>query len=188
MWPGHARKRQDLTAPAERRKAERLAKQIEKQLKACDDPQQKEKLEADLHVAQTDALYTRYFPFLERYISLYPAKGSAQDTEQSEGASTAQKALRSERPPMWSTIEAAAKQGTAALVEIQERGSSKGPKAKRRRQDADAEGAGSSKGGEGAKTSSSGKASKKKQEADPEPEGSGDDDDEGSDGGFFEMG
>lgn len=188
MWPGRARSRPDLTALPERRKAERLAKQIEKQLKACDDPQQKEKLEADLHVAQIDTLYSRYFPFLERYISLYPAKGSAQDTEQSEGASTAQKALRSERPPMWSTIEAAAKQGTAALVAIQERGSSKGPKAKRQGQDTDAEGPGSSKGGEGAKNPSSSKASKKNQKADTEPEGSGDDEDEGSDGGFFEMG
>lgn len=188
MRPRHARNQQDLTALPERRKAERLAKQIEKQLKACDDPQQKRKLEVDLHVAQIDTLYTRYFPFLERYISLYPAKGSAQDAEQSEGASTAQKALRSERPPMWSTIEAAAKQGTPALVEIQERGSSKGPKAKRHRQDTDAEGPGSSEGGGRAKGSSSSKAKKKKQKTDQEPSGSGDDDDEGSDGGFFEMG
>lgn len=109
-----------LTDISERKKADRLAKQIRKQLDSIIDEEEIKKLKADLHTAEIDSIYCRYFPHREPYISLYPVS-SAQGGEKSEDASIAAKALRSERPPMWRTIEEAANKGEKALVEIRER-------------------------------------------------------------------
>ncbi|KAI1762524.1 hypothetical protein GGR53DRAFT_532559 [Hypoxylon sp. FL1150] len=108
----------------ERKKADRLAKQIQKQLDKTTDAAEIEKLKADLHKANIDSLYTRYFPFRERYISLYPVQSlglSVLGGAKTEDASTAAHALHADRPPMWKVIEEASEKGTPALVEIQER-------------------------------------------------------------------
>ncbi|KAI1326348.1 hypothetical protein F5Y16DRAFT_375005 [Xylariaceae sp. FL0255] len=108
----------------ERKKADRLAKQIRTQLKSTTDPADIEKLQADLHIAEIDALYAKHFPHRERYISLYPVAAlglSTQGGAKPEDASSAARALHSERPPMWKVIEEAAVKGSRALTAITER-------------------------------------------------------------------
>ncbi|KAK7923271.1 hypothetical protein PG985_007342 [Apiospora marii] len=108
----------------ERKKADKLAKQLTKQLRACEDAEERKQLERDLHVAEIDGQYARNFPFLEAYVSLYPVKSSSattQDGEKPETPSAAAQALRNERPPMWHTIEQAVAEGTHALIAIRER-------------------------------------------------------------------
>lgn len=104
--------------PPERKKADRLAKQIRRQLENATDEEEVRRLKTDLHTAEIDSIYARNFPYREPYISLYPV---ARPGEKSEDASSAAKALRSERPPMWKVIEQAAKSGNKALAEIRER-------------------------------------------------------------------
>ncbi|KAI0121982.1 hypothetical protein F4814DRAFT_407116, partial [Daldinia grandis] len=99
----------------ERKKADRLAKRIKTQLETAEDPKEIEKLKAELHKAEVDSIYTRFFPYRERYISLYPVGEKVDD------ASTAAQALCTERPPLWEVIEKAAELGTPALIEIRER-------------------------------------------------------------------
>ena len=108
------------TPRAERKKAERLRKKLKKQADEATDPEEKANIEADLHVADVDYHYTRYFPFLERYESLYTATENSKDDE-AEGQPAALRALHSERPPMWKVVEEAMRNGQAALEELQER-------------------------------------------------------------------
>ncbi|KAI1374584.1 hypothetical protein F4677DRAFT_425517 [Hypoxylon crocopeplum] len=108
----------------ERKKADRLAKQIQSQLETTKDEKEIEKLKADLHRAEIDSLYTRFFPFRERYISLYPVASlglSVQGGEKPEDASSAAQALHTERPSIWEAIEKASQKGIPALTEIRER-------------------------------------------------------------------
>ncbi|KAK5632002.1 hypothetical protein RRF57_007716 [Xylaria bambusicola] len=118
----------------ERKKADRLAKQIRTQLEATTDEEERKKLQADLHTAGVDSLYAKYFPHRERYVSLYPASSSGveegEEGVKTEDASTAARSLRTERPPLWSVIEKAAKKGHSALVQIQERKSAGGSRSK----------------------------------------------------------
>lgn len=108
---------------AERKKADRLAKQIRTQLESAEG-EEKERLQAELHIAEIDGTYARFFPHRERYISLYPVSGSSvseKEEEKVDVASKAALALRTERPPIWHDIERAAKKGMPALVSIRER-------------------------------------------------------------------
>lgn len=106
-----------VRAYAERQKAERLRKQLKKRLeKAADDPEEKTNIEKELHIADVDWYYTRYFPFMEPYISLYP-----KTKEESDDEPIAKRALHAERPPVWKEIEEAAEEGQKALEAIQER-------------------------------------------------------------------
>ncbi|KAI1488104.1 hypothetical protein F5X96DRAFT_646918 [Biscogniauxia mediterranea] len=117
----------------ERKKADRLAKQIRTQLEAATDEEEIKKLKADLHIAKVDGLYARYFPHRERYISMYPVSSqdpSSKGGEKSENASSAALALRRERPPLWALIEKASEKGEAALTEIRERKSDGGSESK----------------------------------------------------------
>lgn len=104
----------------ERKKAERLRKKLKKQAEESTDPEEKARIEADLHIADVDYHYTRYFPFLERYESLYTAPESSKDDE-AEDQPAAIRALHSERPPMWKVVQEAMRNGQAALEELQER-------------------------------------------------------------------
>ncbi|PSR94255.1 hypothetical protein BD289DRAFT_480704 [Coniella lustricola] len=121
----HKKKRNDMISRYhkvrffERQKAERFKKQLKKRLdNAVDTQEDKTQLEEDFHRADVDWHYTKYFPFMERYISLYPA-GQVRDDAGEEP--TAKRALRLERPPVWKEIEEAMKQGQDALDRIQER-------------------------------------------------------------------
>ncbi|KAI0603035.1 hypothetical protein F4775DRAFT_531891 [Biscogniauxia sp. FL1348] len=108
----------------ERKKADRLAKQIRTQLEAATDEEEIKKLKADLHIAKVDGLYARYFPHRERYVSMYPVSSrdpSSNGGEKSENASSAALALHRERPALWALIEKASEKGEAALTEIRER-------------------------------------------------------------------
>ncbi|ETS80737.1 hypothetical protein PFICI_08266 [Pestalotiopsis fici W106-1] len=113
----------------ERQKADRLAKQLQKQIANTEDEEQLEKLKRHLHIAQIDSLYANYFPLREKYISLYSSvlkdSNGAQSAEEAkaEAKSTnlAAKSLNSERPQFWSVIEKAAEKGMPALSAIRER-------------------------------------------------------------------
>jgi hypothetical protein len=95
----------------------RFAKQLEKRLAQATDPDEVSQLEADLHVAQVDIDYAKYFPFMEPYISLYAkaAPGGADEK------STAAHYLRSPRPPMWTVVEKIREEGITALERLQNR-------------------------------------------------------------------
>ncbi|KAK7717534.1 hypothetical protein SLS64_003027 [Diaporthe eres] len=122
----HKKRRHDMISKYhrvrffERKKAERLRKKLKKQADEATDPEEKASIEADLHIADVDYHYTRYFPFLERYESLYTASEESKGDE-AEGQPAAIRALHSERPAMWKVVEEAMRNGQAALEELQER-------------------------------------------------------------------
>ncbi|KAL2022315.1 hypothetical protein VTK56DRAFT_5713 [Thermocarpiscus australiensis] len=106
----------------ERKKAMRFVKQLEKKLAQTTDPDEVSQLKADLHIAQVDIDYARYFPFMEPYVSLYA--GSV--AEGKDDKNTAAKYLRTPRPPMWAVIEKTREEGVAALERLQNRPAQKG--------------------------------------------------------------
>ncbi|KAK8088061.1 rRNA-processing protein efg-1 [Apiospora hydei] len=163
----------------ERKKADKLAKQIQKQLDACEDEEERKQLEKDLHVAQIDGQYARNFPYLEAYVSLYPVKSlglTTQGGEQPETASTAAQALRNERPPLWHAIEKATEEGIPALIAIRERDIHKGHNRNSKKAKAQA-----------AASSSAESTQKDVKMKDTNSAAKSDDDDgDDSDGGFFE--
>ncbi|KAI3336389.1 hypothetical protein HD806DRAFT_4009 [Xylariaceae sp. AK1471] len=175
----------------ERKKADRLAKQIRIQLETTTDEEESKKLQADLHIAEVDSLYARYFPHRERYVSLYPVAAlglGIQGGPKTEDASTAARALQTERPPMWGTIEKAAKKGTPALRQIMERKFAVDPGSKPTSQDQrSSEHPSVTKAGQAkAKSSESTDSHKAKGKRQQSLEPRSDDND--SDGGFFEEG
>ncbi|KAK4237409.1 hypothetical protein C8A03DRAFT_34656 [Achaetomium macrosporum] len=103
----------------ERKKAMRFVKQLEKKLAQATDPEEVAQLKADLHVAQVDIDYARYFPFMEPYISLYAGASSGEKDEASTAAWA--RYLRTPRPPMWAVIEKTREEGQAALEKLQNR-------------------------------------------------------------------
>ena len=103
---------------SERQKAERLVKQLKRKVEATSsDDEDTEELKKKLHVAEVDLAYTKYFPFLEPYISIYPKKGPKAD----ETTPTAKAALDAERPPMWKEVETALEEGDRALEKLRDR-------------------------------------------------------------------
>ncbi|KAL2164577.1 hypothetical protein VTH06DRAFT_3794 [Thermothelomyces fergusii] len=102
----------------ERKKAMRFVKQLERRLAQATDPDETAQLKADLHVAQVDVDYARYFPFMEPYVSLYAAAAAAADKDETNAAAHY---LRTPRPPMWELIEKTREEGQAALEKLQNR-------------------------------------------------------------------
>ena len=104
-----------------------MAKQLKRQIEQATDPEERAALEKDLHIAEVDAHYARYFPFLERYVSLYPIakkeKESQMDDEEKEAheKSLAKLALHAPRPPLWATVEKAMEEGQEALQRLRDR-------------------------------------------------------------------
>ncbi|KAI1128520.1 hypothetical protein F5Y10DRAFT_277341 [Nemania abortiva] len=179
----------------ERKKADRLAKKIRTQLGAATDEEEKTRLQADLHIAEVDALYAKYFPHRERYVSLYPVSSSsdpgAEGETKTEDSSGAAKFLHAERPPLWGTIEKAAEEGILALGQIQERKSAVDSRSKPSQQRPSKPSSAAKPGQLKAKNTSATESAdppkgKAKHQPLPKPEDSSDDDD--SDGGFFEEG
>ncbi|WQF76073.1 Putative rRNA-processing protein Efg1 [Colletotrichum destructivum] len=123
----------------ERKKAERLLKQLRKKLQQTEDAEEKKRLEAEAHVAEVDVAYARFFPLMERYESLYADKNKdAGDGEQKQEEGAADKpdeadadkpfkqpkalqALHAERPKMWATVEKVLPEGEAALYRLRDR-------------------------------------------------------------------
>ncbi|KAH8205821.1 hypothetical protein TruAng_000097 [Truncatella angustata] len=104
--------------------ADRLAKQIEKQIQSTEDPEEIKQLKQDLHTAQIDSLYAKFFPLREKYISLYSAAVSnpdAKEDEETASGNAAAKSLKAEKPKLWGVIEKAAKKGVPALNELRNR-------------------------------------------------------------------
>jgi DNA replication initiation complex subunit (GINS family) len=107
----------------ERQKATRLVKKIRKQIEASTDATEIEDLKSKLHTAEVDVVYTQYFPFMERYESLYPQAKADQDDD---GTPAANRSLNEKRPEMWGFIEEAMKEGEDALERIRDRVIDKG--------------------------------------------------------------
>lgn len=105
------------TAIIERQKASRLAKQLSKKIKSTDDPQELARLKQELHVAEVDVKYAVYFPFMERYVSLYPDDAKSATKEKQ----AARRDRTSERPAMWSVVEKAMAEGEGALERLRDR-------------------------------------------------------------------
>ncbi|KAL2256341.1 hypothetical protein VTK26DRAFT_1817 [Humicola hyalothermophila] len=110
----------------ERKKAMRLAKQLEKKLAAATDPEEVSRIKAELHIAQVDIDYAIYFPFMEPYVSLYAGssvkeKGGKDEKDEKDDKSTAAQYLHAPRPPMWTVIEKTREEGKSALEKLQNR-------------------------------------------------------------------
>ncbi|KAI0448726.1 hypothetical protein F5B21DRAFT_96497 [Xylaria acuta] len=175
----------------ERKKADRLAKQIRTQLETTTDEEERKRLHADLHIAEVDALYAKYFPHRERYVSLYPVSSLSQKGAKAEDTSTAARSLHTERPPLWDTIEKTSKKGIRALVQIQERKSVVDSKSKPSQEQPSKHSSAAGSSQVKARNSSTleltdrHRAKDKRQQLPESPDPSGDDE---SDGGFFEEG
>lgn len=98
-----------------------MAKQLRKQIEQATDPDEIDTLKKDLHIAEVDTNYAIYYPFMERYISLYTVAKEAKESTAEEKAALAKLALHAPRPAMWSVIEQAMVEGKDALERIQER-------------------------------------------------------------------
>ncbi|EEU46070.1 uncharacterized protein NECHADRAFT_100142 [Fusarium vanettenii 77-13-4] len=108
----------------ERKKASRLAKQLRKKIEETEAPEELEELKRDLHVAEVDEAYTQHFPHAETYISLYPVDKREKDADDDKNDYTPLKQrglLHTERPPIWSEVEQALKEGPSALRGLRER-------------------------------------------------------------------
>ncbi|KAJ3498081.1 hypothetical protein NLG97_g1396 [Lecanicillium saksenae] len=114
----------------ERKKAERLVKQLKRKIDEATDDEERAKLQADLHIAEVDEAYTQHHPHAEIYISLYGnAKKDAEgddDDDDEKKTPAAKAALAAERPPMWKIVEATMKEGPDALRQLRERRSADG--------------------------------------------------------------
>lgn len=109
------------TCNLERKKAMRLAKRLKKRLDKATDAKESERLRHQLHVAEVDEAYAQHFPHSEPYINLYARSKSKSEPSEGEEASAGEAVLSTERPPIWTTIEGAMKEGPQALTKIRER-------------------------------------------------------------------
>ncbi|KAM5351502.1 hypothetical protein ACJ41O_004225 [Fusarium nematophilum] len=108
----------------ERKKATRLAKQLRKKIDQTESADEVEELRRDLHVAEVDEAYTQHFPHAEAYISLYTSAKPEEESEKDKNDYTPLKQrglLHTERPPIWSEVEKAMKEGPRALRDLRER-------------------------------------------------------------------
>ncbi|KAI0439261.1 hypothetical protein F4803DRAFT_531986 [Xylaria telfairii] len=175
----------------ERKKADRLAKQIRTQLGTITDEGERQKLQAGLHIAEVDSLYAKYFPYRERYVSLYPVTSVSHKGPKTEDTSAAARSLYTERPPLWETIEKEAKNGIRRLIHIQERKSAVDSKGKPSQKQPSKHSSAMDVDQPEVRNSSTvestdhHKARGKHQQPPESPDSGGDDE---SDGGFFEEG
>ena len=103
----------------EKKKAQRLQKQLRKRLETASLEEMPE-IKRNLHICEVDINYTVYFPYLEPYISLYPRANAKSETAEDE-KSTAASSLQAERPPLWKVVEEAMKEGKPALERLRDR-------------------------------------------------------------------
>lgn len=113
----------------ERKKASRLAKQLRKKIDQTEstETEELEGLKRDLHIAEVDEAYTQHFPHAEPYISLYTNTKSEKQEEEKDDDKLDYTPLKqrgllhTERPPIWSEVEQAMKDGSHALRNLRER-------------------------------------------------------------------
>ena len=104
----------------------RLAKSLRRQIEKSESPEEIEELKRDLHVAEVDEAYSQHFPHAEPYISLYTSTKSKTEKDEEgddedDKIAAAKALLRSARPPIWSNVEQAMKDGPNALRSLRER-------------------------------------------------------------------
>ncbi|KAL5594560.1 hypothetical protein BROUX41_001485 [Berkeleyomyces rouxiae] len=102
----------------ERQKATRKLKQARKALEESPDD---ETIKQDVYMYEVDLDYTYYYPFLERYISLYASKGEEESNSVPQGHVPVPGLNGVQRPPIWSVIVEARKLGNAALERLRDR-------------------------------------------------------------------
>ncbi|AEO57629.1 hypothetical protein MYCTH_2304003 [Thermothelomyces thermophilus ATCC 42464] len=177
----------------ERKKAMRFVKQLERKVAQATDPDEVAQLKADLHVAQVDMDYARYFPFMEPYVSLYAA-AAATDRDETNAAAHY---LRTPRPPMWELIEKTREEGQAALEKLQNRWPqanarsdtpprSPAKQAANKQHSARKGKKGAQEPGSKGSRSGSTKVEQKHSRKNKDEDGDGDSDDSSDSGGFFE--
>lgn len=105
----------------ERKRAMRTAKSLKKRIGKATDEQEIKQLQHELHVAEVDEAYAQHFPHTETYISLYPKSRSKSKPSTDDGSADTEVGLKTERPPIWTEIEKAMKEGSQALRKIRER-------------------------------------------------------------------
>ncbi|TWU76724.1 18S rRNA maturation protein [Metarhizium rileyi] len=117
----------------ERKKASRLAKQIQRKIEQAQATDDTEELERQLHIAEVDEAYTIYHPHMEPYVSLYGSSKSEgsekredEDDDDAKQTPVAKAALNAERPPMWFIVEQTIEEGLEALKLLRERRSANG--------------------------------------------------------------
>lgn len=139
-----------LTAPAEKKKAMRRLKQMQKQLEEAEDPKEKAELEQKVHMYEVDVAYATYHPHLEPYVSIWPTKKTPEqmarqreELEKERQKKKEKKKKRAKGEPvsesedemvrkpkydepgqrgeLWHLIEQAMAEGPAALEKIRDR-------------------------------------------------------------------
>jgi hypothetical protein len=100
---------------SERKKAMRHVKQLRRKIEKTSDPEDLQKLERELHVAEVDEAYALNYPHAEPYISLYKKE------KDDDGVPEAKSSGDAQRPPMWATVEKAMEGGPDALKALRER-------------------------------------------------------------------
>ncbi|KKF92342.1 rRNA-processing protein EFG1 [Ceratocystis platani] len=118
---GHMIKKYHMVRFFERQKASRKLKKAQKAL--IDSPDDK-KIKQDAYVYEIDHDYTHYYPFLERYISLYANKGEEESNTVPPGHVPVPGLKGVQRPPIWSVVAEAKKLGLPALERLRDRLSS----------------------------------------------------------------
>lgn len=103
----------------DRKKAERRLKQATKALRACEDTEEHKKLEEDVHTAQIDLNYTKYYPLAQTYSALYPTR-KGEDGKQHGDEEKTQAGVRG-NPDMWKEVEQATKDGERKLEDLRHR-------------------------------------------------------------------
>lgn len=99
----------------------RHAKQLRSKIEKTSDPEDLQKLERELHVAQVDEAYALNYPHAEPYISLYPKTKNEDDDDGAPEAEAKTSGGAQRRPPMWATVEKAMEEGPEALKALRER-------------------------------------------------------------------
>lgn len=105
---------------ADRRKAERNLKKLNRELSLSEDDSQKSDLQRRIHNAEVDLNYAIYYPLLKPYSSLYPnAKQEKNKTEEATDSDDAQGQQEQATGPkgdhdVWKAVRVAMKSGTLA--------------------------------------------------------------------------
>ncbi|KAI9720798.1 MAG: hypothetical protein M1812_002637 [Candelaria pacifica] len=101
----------------DRQNATRRLKKLRKRLATASDHDEQDNLVCQVHNAEVDLNYTLYYPLSQKYISLYPRKGSESAHSREEEADATAK----DKPPLWGEVEQSMEEGT--LDALRNRGS-----------------------------------------------------------------
>ena len=99
----------------------RRVKQLRRKIEQSSNEAEKDELRHSLHVAEVDEAYTLHYPHVEPYVSLYGTTKTDDGDGDLSQLPAAERVSQARRPPMWTTIEQAMKEGPRALHRLRER-------------------------------------------------------------------